>query len=812
MLDWRLVLTLGLALALTQGACLLLARGLGLRLGRWAILGGLLLPLALLAPWLGGSRLLAPCDILKAPIPGAPQLSHLDRHDLLNDSIYQFLPWELEIRHALAARRLPFWSDLLEGGSSPWANPQAGVLSPLQMPARLLPIQHHLLGALALKILVAFEGTWLLARRVGRSRASSLLAGAGYAIGGGILSWGLFPHTAAAAWVPWLAAGVIGLFRRPTGRSVATTALLTAALLLSGHPEVAAIGGLFAALSGLLLRRRSLGLLRGLGVAALAATLGLGFAAPHIFPFLSILPASQRAHETLALSLPPTHPTLLAPSSWFLPGRSILVLAPTNPRAFGLPFENPHEGPIDWADEDSGYTGLVAFAGALLALLACRDRRALPFLLFGGVGLLLAARFLPFAYLLHQVPPLRMLAYERFLLIACLGLAVAAAFGTDLLLGYRRGAPRAGKLRIWVALAAAAGISLAVHADGYVGLLWGLLALAGIIASSGMAGIARGRSVAAGLLGLVLLLDLVPWGRSLQPAGHPALFYPRTPFLADLTREVSVPGGPYRAVGAEFLAYPSLLPVYGIAEVRPHNPLAPMPYIQVLSAAFHFHPSMVEYFSPLKNVDHPLLDFLNVRAVVGSVAMPPSRKLEPADGGRYAPFFLYRNPHPLPRWFIPDGVEVVDRSGITPFIAGMVDPARVALFADEVGTWRPTGLPPRPLALTPVSGTAAVPGHLALALPAPTGPAGTLVATSIPYSRGWRVRANGQPLRTLTVDGAFLGIRVPPGVTRLDLRFLPPGLVPGLVAFLIAGLVSAALWRHSSRFYLKVYAGSRGTP
>src|SRR6185369_6649294 len=145
----------------------------------------------------------------------------------------------------------------------------------------------------------------------------------------------------------------IGLFRHPTGRSVATTAAITATLLLSGHPEVAAIGGLFAALCGLLLRRRALGRvggMRGLGAAALAAILGLGLAAPHVFPFLAILPASQRAHETLALSLPPTHPTLFDPRSWFLPGRAVLVLAPTNPRAFGRPFTDPFGGAIDWAD------------------------------------------------------------------------------------------------------------------------------------------------------------------------------------------------------------------------------------------------------------------------------------------------------------------------------------------------------------------------------------------------------------------------------------------------------------------------------
>ena len=63
-------------------------------------------------------------------------------------------------------------SDTLEGGSSPWINPQAGVLSPLAMLARPFPIQQFLLVLLALKILLAFEGTWLLARAVGVIRSA----------------------------------------------------------------------------------------------------------------------------------------------------------------------------------------------------------------------------------------------------------------------------------------------------------------------------------------------------------------------------------------------------------------------------------------------------------------------------------------------------------------------------------------------------------------------------------------------------------------------------------------------------------------
>jgi uncharacterized membrane protein YfhO len=41
---------------------------------------------------------------------------------------------------------------------------------------------------------------------------------------------------------------------------------------------------------------------------------------------------------------------------------------------------------------------------------------------------------------------------------------------------------------------------------------------------------------------------------------------------------------------------------------------------------------------------------------------------------------------------------------------------------------------------------------------------------------------DGQDLQILTVNGAFVGVRLPAGATRIELRFLPPGLVAGTVA------------------------------
>ena len=213
-----------------------LARGLHVKLERRAMALGSALPVAFLAPWRFGGDLLVPTGTLDRVLPGLHADAAHTTHLLMSDATYQFLPWELEVRHAMKRLRLPLWSDRLDGGSSPWINPLLGVLSPLAMLARLAPIQHFLLVALALKMLVAGEGTWLLARRLGRSRVASLLAAASFTLGGGVMSWALFPHTAAVAWVPWLTLGAIVTGRRPTARAVATIALITAALLLAGHP------------------------------------------------------------------------------------------------------------------------------------------------------------------------------------------------------------------------------------------------------------------------------------------------------------------------------------------------------------------------------------------------------------------------------------------------------------------------------------------------------------------------------------------------------------------------------------------------
>jgi Bacterial membrane protein YfhO len=830
-----LPLKLCLLLAAAQGLCWVMARGLGVRLPPRAAALGLALPLLFLSPFLIGDVLLAPTGVLAGALPlrGLPPVSAT--HLIQSDTLYQFLPWELEVRHALRQLRLPFWSDLLDGGSSPWINPQAGVLSPLAMLARALPIQHFLLGMLALKMMLAGEGTWLLARQVGVSRASAGLAAAGFALGGGMMSWALFPHTATLAWVPWLTLGSIRLVRRPRARVLAVTAAIAAALLLSGHPETAAAGGLLAAAASLSLGRTShrpratsaggesglrwraargggrvplpravsavlpWPLARGAAAAALAALLGFALAAPQLLPFLRAVPAAQRTRDMLAVPIPAHDARLLAPASWFLSATASYLVAPVNPRVYGIPYEEPYHGPINWVEGLSGYGGLVAFAGAVVALLGWgwrRGRRARPWLAFAVLSLLLAAGFVPFALLARGVPALRLPAYSRLLPVACLALAVAGGFGTDLLL--RRRLRPAARWRAVAALGLAAAVSLAADRSPYVLLLWGLLVAAALAAM-------RWRLLAAAALALALGLDLVPWAEQLLPRGQAALFYPPNELTRAIARETGPAAalggggaGPARAVGIDRLVYPSLLPVYGIAELRPNNVMAPASYLRVLRDAFAFDPTMSNYYSTFSFPDHPLLAFLGVRVVVGAEPLRRPRTLElpPAPpASQLSPFLVFRNPRALPRWFVPAAVEAIDRAALDRWIMRLADPARVAVFGDEL-----PGAGLRLAAAAPGSRTggaaaaaralAATPGHALLAVP---GGGTRLLATSLPGPAGWRARAGGRPLAELTVDGAFLGVVVPAGVTQVELTFRPPGLAAGLALAALALPVVLAL-------------------
>lgn len=774
-----LALALVALLVLLQAGLWWLARALGRRLWNAAMVAGLVLPLALLAPWRAPDRVLAPTATLH--IPGAPEAEDKGPHRELNDAVLQFIPWELDLRHALAAGRLPFWSDLVDGGSSPWANPQAGPLSPLAMLSRALPIQYFLLAVLAFKMMVALEGAALLARACGARSRWALLAGIAFALGGGIQAWGLFPHTRAAAWIPWLVVGALTCVRRRRPRAVVATALAMAAMLLEGHPETALAGGLFAAVVAFALVPRCRPWRGGVIRAASAALLGLALATPHVLPFLAALPDSSRAAETLGDLDRSAEMRWDDPSSWFFQRRGALLLAPLARDVFGFPYSSPQSGgAISWPDSLTAYAGVVCLAGAFAAFLSRHRRVALVFGTVALVSLVLAAEPLPLMRLLFELPPLRAPAYARLLLVASLALSIAGAVGLQALASGRR--------RVWWGCVVAAGLALSVAPNAANVALWlVVLALALVLV--------RGRAAwqpRLAVLWLVLVLvDLFPWARATLPVGPPAIFYPRTAALARVADEVAV-DGPWRVVGEDFLFYPNLPSVYGLADPRAHNPMAPAAQLRAMGAAFDFAPLRERYFAPLHRPEHPFLDFLNVRIVLSSRYRPALVGFERLPE-EFDPFVLWRNPDALPRWFLASGADEVTAKALPGWIAGMTDARRVSLAP---GTLARLGCPAVVAGVGSVETIRARPGRIELRVPAET-PACALVATSIPYARGWHARGNGKALTTLHLHGGYLGI-APAGARDFELLYTPPGLWLGGALCLLAALSLAWMFVRGS--------------
>lgn len=782
----RLLIGAAVAIAATQVVLGLMVRGLSLRLHRSAVLFGLALAVVIVATYAVSGHLLIPTTALSDNIPDAPASTAAARHGVLNDAVFQFIPWEVEVRRAYASRRLPLWSDSLDGGSSPWSNPQAGAASPIAMAARLAPVEHHLLAALAVKLLVAFQGAWLLARLLGCRRSLCGLAGLAFALGGGIMAWSLFAHSSTAAWIPWLAAGSIRTTRRPTPKHLVTTAAITAAMLLSGHPETMLGGGALAAVCALCFGRRSRGLrglVRGAAAATGAAALGFALAAPHVLPFGQLLPHTVRYHEMkLSADASQTSPRpLFHPLSWSA------IKGATNPQVTGAyPYagtateSHPYAGSGYIPQAGACYAGLVALAGAAMAVVT-RRRRCWPFLgVAAGIAFALA-ELRPLMWALDRLPLTGSVTWMQLETTIPLCLAVCGAVGLTELLRRRRLVSLLGAV-------GAAAVSIAMFASPVVLVLW-----LGVLAATLLMAWRPGAGAVA--LTVVSLMDLVPWAGASLPRGDRALFYPDTGFMTALQGEVEASGS-CRVVGYDFAIYPSLLAVYGIDDIRYHNPVADFRYAHLLGRVFEFHreDAAYEYFSAFRHLDRRLLDFLNVGVVVSGKTKIPARFQE-MPGDWESRLRIYRNRRVLPRAFIPVDAVIVDSPRTASAVVENTDFRRVVLDRSEI-QGPPAGR--RPWSPRAVTWTTVTPGRVHLEV---RGGGERLVATSLTHPEGWSARATGRSLQTVTVNHAFLGVIVPPPARQVTLSYVPPGFRGG-VALAAAGMVVAIgslCWRRPRR-------------
>jgi hypothetical protein len=205
-----------------------------------------------------------------------------------------------------------------------------------------------------------------------------------------------------------------------------------------------------------------------------------------------------------------------------------------------------------------------------------------------------------------------------------------------------------------------------------------------------------------------------------------------------------------------------------------------------------WRPGLPVYFWP--PFDLPAVRMLGVRHVLaahGRRLGPPWEPVCDEVGGR-----VWRLPDPLPLFFVPGRARPVRSPELARAVtARNPDFAHLVVYSDPDA---PAGFrPPAPQAgrvwLREVSANG-----FELLVESRTG---AVVASSVSRVPGWRAAIDGRPAETLAVNWAFLGVRVPPGVHRVELDYAPAGWRWGLGLFwgALAASLSVGLRRRLRR-------------
>ena len=363
------------------------------------------------------------------------------------DTFLYFYPYWDARAAALRDLRLPLWTPDVFMGVPFLANPQTGVLYPLNWLVAPFSAPLAVKISLGLHAVLAWLGMAGLARRsLALSRPAALLSATTFALGGYLLAQAEHINQfQALAWFPWLAwiltAGSLSRLRR-----LLLASLVVALQVLAGHTQSVVISGLGAALwvvteraahtSGRWTARLSAaaaGLLPLIGAALIAALLAAGQLLPTAeLQQLSLRSGGLEWRDAVSFSLDPRLLSLA-----LLPGysRSLFTEFVASP-------------------------GLIALGLAAVGA-AAADRRRWPALVITLLGLAFAfGAYDPIYAGLAFFPPFNLFRVPaRWLFLFAAGVALLAGLGLDAL---KTASPRTRWAAAAVAVALLAGVALSI--------------------------------------------------------------------------------------------------------------------------------------------------------------------------------------------------------------------------------------------------------------------------------------------------------------------------------------------------------------
>jgi len=728
-----------------------------------------------------------------------------------------YYPVKLFIAEQLRAGRLAFWDPLTECGVSLLGQVTPALLHPATLLYLVFPFDlafklNHMLGPL-----LAGIGAWRLARRLGSSPWASLAGATAYAGCGYIVSvtGSNLPYAIGAGSVPIAVDAVLGVVEAPSIRRLAWAGAALALIAYAGEPQAMLIAGLLSGAWALGLAfpdwRRAA---RNLGLVASCGVLAIAFSAPAVFPAVVELRRSTRADPITEKErgVFANHPLRLA---------GLLV-----PRAF----DDAPEAIGEQQSAASPYTeyftqGDAAFADsivlgapALLLAAAGASVRRRGALLFTGAVLLALASTGPALgidrVLFALVPIASIFRFaEKLIAPASLLFALAAALGADLALGgTRRAAARLAAAALLVGVGAAAAalwigrsaphLAQALAAHGKTHAL--------LLATAFWREARAGLFDCAGLALVVALLALWRWSR--QQAATPlaavccaasvfascgGLLYSaplaivRGPF--DLAERLRARAGPSRDRWRIFVNDKDPLRLSGLsarASVAASMSQALLPQFNsvagIESMAPYFTASDPGYTRGIVASPRTYFNLFGVRFVIDMPGAFSARTARERNFHKVG-FGYWVGEYALhPRSF------VVGRAVRVGSIAeGLARVAAPGFDVRQEAVIRGDGLPEVVEgAAAPAEWERIAPERMMVRARGP----GMLVIGEH-FDPGWRATIDGRRARVAEVDLAALGVVLPPSEVKVELRFVPAGLLPGVaIALAAAAVLAAASW------------------
>ncbi len=691
----------------------------------------------------------------------------------LGDVVYQEIPWRKAVRAAVKRGELPLWNPHVLAGEPLLAVQQPAVFHPGTWIGFLLPLAQAWTFEMALRIFLALLCGYLFLREIGLREVPALIGAAGWGFSNYLVFFLGYPLSAAAAPFPLLLLGLRRVARAP---SAGPDGIVVAALLLmvtSGHPEsllhAVAAAGLFFLAELARLRRGEAGraLLHALGAGALT----LGLSAVLLLPLAEALP---HTFEHSLRSSAYAQRIRSMPWSGVL-ARLGLELSPFPAASSALPAW--YRGPF----LATGYCGSLLLPLAFAGIFG-RSRYRWIFAALGALALSVAA-CTPAADALARLPLFDIAINERLIFITALSVCVLAALGAERILdGDGRAAFLTGSLATLggVALLYFRYAERAGPVFGSVGAVREsfLLQVVPLLAAAVLVGLPsrpwRARVAVPSLLVLLLFQRGLEAG-GFYPTFPARTFYPPLSVLAKIPR-----GEPFRFVSLDYTFIPNVAALYGLEDVRGYEAMTFHPLFETYPIWCIHQPI---WYNRVTDPTSPFLSFLNVRWVLA-----PRETVTPTGWsvvGEGEGMRLLENPAVLPRAFVP-------RS-----LAFEPEPARRLEILGAIRNFADRGVVGEPGAsgwIANGDADVSIRGYRADRLDLDVRARNAaLVATSIPAWPGWMAEIDGAVAPLVSYNHAFVGVRVPEGRHRLELRYAPRSFRAGAAISLACVVIAAVL-------------------